>query len=490
MSTLSENIQRQPAVTNGKPLVSIGLTIFNSEKYLAKTLDSLLAQDYENLEIIISDNASEDSTRNICLDYAEKDRRIKYYRSIENMGAVANATQSFTLSSGEYFMMVADHDLYDASYISKLLRVLYADPSVVLCYGKTVLIDERDKPFKMAPDIFDTRGLSLAEGFRKIIWEVSWGNMFRGLFRSETFLSILPIPNTTGGDLVLLGRVALLGAIAQINEPLFFRRETRSAETPSEQAARQKKFMSLSSRCMEAEAPWLMMSHAHLESLGKSDIPDHQKDYLAGEVIKACVSRFGNIVADEIQKKATSALKELTGNTPKSVLSNIHSLELVRFAGIAMTFIPFLEGINMIAGIGYLRMGLSEIAKEFAERELKAYPNSRNARELKEYIYSGGTINSRTSDSARAVGTAMRVSALNERGEELFRKNDFVGAIVAFKNAIEIDPNDTRAYHNIRMLSLEIGNAEEAAEFVRKAFEVDPCYSYGLLNSQQMNSAA
>jgi hypothetical protein len=461
------------------PLVSIGMPVYNGERFLEKTLNSLLAQDYTNIEIIICDNASEDSSKDICLEFEARDRRIKYHRNIKNIGLAANGNQTITLSSGEYFMSAADHDLWDSSYISTLLSGLLDNPSVSLCYGRTVLIDDQDNTMGVAPDVFDTRGMTLAEGFRKFIWEVSWGNMGYGLFRSNTLIKALPVPNTIGNDLVLLGRISLLGEIAQIDEPLFFRRKNRPEETASEQTARQKRFMSLSSRSMEAEAPWLMMSHAHLESLTRSDISDHQKDYIAGEVIKACVSRFGNLMAEEIQKKATSAFNELIGNTKKSVLDNIYSLELFRFAGIAMTFFPFLEGINMIAGIGYLRMDLSDIAKEFFERELRVYPNSRNARELVDCIHSGGAINSRAIDPTRPVGTAEKVSALNERGEELFREDDFVGAFVAFKNAVEIDPKDERAYNNIGMLSRELGNTAEAIEFVRKAIEVDPDNSNG-----------
>ena len=63
------------------PLVSVGLFVFNGEDGLDKALDSLVGQDYPNLEIVISDNASTDATPDICRRYMQKDPRIKYSRS-------------------------------------------------------------------------------------------------------------------------------------------------------------------------------------------------------------------------------------------------------------------------------------------------------------------------------------------------------------------------------------------------------------------------
>ena len=84
------------------PLVSIGLPVFNGEKSLSNALNSLLKQDYANLEIIISDNGSTDRTSQICKDFMQKDSRIKYYRSSENRGSNWNFNRVFELSSGKY----------------------------------------------------------------------------------------------------------------------------------------------------------------------------------------------------------------------------------------------------------------------------------------------------------------------------------------------------------------------------------------------------
>ena len=93
-----------------QPLVSIGVPVFNGEKGLAVALDSLIGQDYHNLEIIISDNASTDATSKICEEYVGKDSRIKYSRLEENIGAALNFNRVFERSSGKYFMWAAHDD--------------------------------------------------------------------------------------------------------------------------------------------------------------------------------------------------------------------------------------------------------------------------------------------------------------------------------------------------------------------------------------------
>ena len=76
---------------NQPPKVTIGMPVYNGEKFLCNTLDCLLAQSYTNLELIISDDASTDSTSKICTEYAAKDSRIKYIRHTKNLGIESEA---------------------------------------------------------------------------------------------------------------------------------------------------------------------------------------------------------------------------------------------------------------------------------------------------------------------------------------------------------------------------------------------------------------
>src|SRR3989344_6660086 len=94
-----------------QPLISIGLPVFNGEKFIEQSLKSLIAQTYINFEIIISDNNSSDNTFKICEKYAKKDNRIKLIRQSKNIGGIQNFNFVLRFSKGKYFTWQGGDDL-------------------------------------------------------------------------------------------------------------------------------------------------------------------------------------------------------------------------------------------------------------------------------------------------------------------------------------------------------------------------------------------
>src|SRR6201994_4570871 len=84
---------------NASPLVSVGLFVYNGERFLEQSLRSILNQTFTDFELIISDNASTDRTAEIVKAYAKRDHRIRYYRSEKNMGAGWNARRVYELAT-------------------------------------------------------------------------------------------------------------------------------------------------------------------------------------------------------------------------------------------------------------------------------------------------------------------------------------------------------------------------------------------------------
>lgn len=123
-------------------LVSIGMPTYNGEKTICRALDSLLAQDFKDFELIISDNASTDSTGNICQQYAMSDPRVRYYRNERNIGVVANFNRSLHLARGKYFMWAADDDFWDSSFVSCMVDALNNNPDAVLSFCHFAAIEE------------------------------------------------------------------------------------------------------------------------------------------------------------------------------------------------------------------------------------------------------------------------------------------------------------------------------------------------------------
>src|SRR5215510_12797807 len=118
-------------MTHHTPRISIGLPVYNGEKFLREALDSLLTQTFEDFELILSDNASTDETPAICRVYAAADKRVRYVRNAANIGVYRNFNRVFQLASGKYFKWAAADDVCQRDLLAKCLRVLETDSDVV-----------------------------------------------------------------------------------------------------------------------------------------------------------------------------------------------------------------------------------------------------------------------------------------------------------------------------------------------------------------------
>ena len=121
-------------------LVSIGLPVYNGEKHLRQALESLLAQSYLNIEIIVADNASNDSTKSIVDEYINKDNRVRYHGHDKNLGATANFDFVLKQANGEYFMWAAFDDAWDPNWVESMLKG-FKNKDVVLSFGRVAAVD-------------------------------------------------------------------------------------------------------------------------------------------------------------------------------------------------------------------------------------------------------------------------------------------------------------------------------------------------------------
>jgi glycosyltransferase involved in cell wall biosynthesis len=207
------------------PQVSIGLTVFNSERYLEETIESLLAQTYDDFEVIISDNASTDRTREIALDYVARDRRVRYLRNRINIGLAGNFNQAFRLSSGQFFKWAAYDDLCGRDFLRRCVEVLERDPGVVLAHARPVGIDEHGRitrPHASGPDLTSP---DPAVRFSRLMHAPFWGTPLFGLVRAQT-MSLTGLMGTNAAtDHVLLAELSLHGRFCEIVCDEFFNRD-------------------------------------------------------------------------------------------------------------------------------------------------------------------------------------------------------------------------------------------------------------------------
>lgn len=154
------------------PLVSIGIPTYNGAPYLREALDSVLAQDYTNIEIILSDDASTDSTPDICRHYAGMHRRIRYRRNPRNLGGVRNFARVLAEATGTYFTWLAQDDiLSSAEYVRLIVDFMERHSDVVLCAGPMNVLD------------YEEPGSSTLCTFPELSPERSWRESRLGFFR-------------------------------------------------------------------------------------------------------------------------------------------------------------------------------------------------------------------------------------------------------------------------------------------------------------------
>jgi len=114
-----------------KPKVSVGLPAYNSEKLISNRLESILSQTLRDIEVIISDDASTDSTQAICEEYSKKDKRIRYIRQKKNLGLQGNFHFLLKEAKCDYFVWAAHDDLWHPTFLKKNIDVLESNKNFV-----------------------------------------------------------------------------------------------------------------------------------------------------------------------------------------------------------------------------------------------------------------------------------------------------------------------------------------------------------------------
>lgn len=230
-------------LSNSKPpeqlLISVCLPVRNGAAYLSTAIESVLHQDYQNFELLISDDCSSDESREIIKNYACQDDRIIWWKNEQPLGLFANYNKCLERAQGEFIKPFAQDDLLSTSLLSKQLSFLKQHSDVSLVAAQREFIDANGKPIQ-----------NLRKGFR--ISEVLGQRDFYN-FKEIANSCLFPLVNIIGepcavmfrakdkgegfsekykhlGDIDYWFRLLKLGDLGMIHEPLvFFRKHNNSA---------------------------------------------------------------------------------------------------------------------------------------------------------------------------------------------------------------------------------------------------------------------
>ncbi|WP_416676429.1 glycosyltransferase family 2 protein [Egbenema bharatensis] len=210
-----------------KPIVSFGIPVRNGEKFLPRLFESFLAQDFENFEVVIGDNLSDDRTEEICREYARRDARIKYFRHPKNLGQSGNFNRVFELSQGKYFRWIGDDDWLEPAYTRKCVEFLDSHPNFM------AVTTEQDHELPDGTLYYrEFKGKRLDsphtyERFCRMVWfmtaDYGFIDPIYTMYRREAILSTSGMRLVAAQDHVLAAELCLAGPFGHIPELLAHR---------------------------------------------------------------------------------------------------------------------------------------------------------------------------------------------------------------------------------------------------------------------------
>lgn len=210
--------------------VSVLVPVFNGEKYLAETLDSVLAQTRPATEIMVFDNCSTDRSVAIA---ATRVPQALIVTAPENLGAVANLNRSLLAASSEFVLWVAADDRLAPDHIETCLTILEANPGLPACLPGIRLIDPAGQVIRDLDDR-DLSSTSTRVRLRAFLRRPRWTE-FYCLYRRDALLAAPRLSNEYGADVIFTWWFLLRGPIAVAPRPLLEYREY-PAKTQDEMA--------------------------------------------------------------------------------------------------------------------------------------------------------------------------------------------------------------------------------------------------------------
>ena len=217
--------------------VTAVIPVYNEERFLRETLDSVVPQvDC----VIISDNASTDSTEAICREYMEKHPHVRYFRNERNIGSIRSIVSCYEKVTTEFVFHLGGHDLIPQGYVEELKKLIVANQDCICAFADTINFDRfGDEERFTFPNskCFLEDAINPNPYFRAwrfFYYGFSWIPLY-GIFRSQTFLPITKnfqlIPNC---DLAILFEALLHGTFLYSSNTTYRRRDNHIDQTGNE----------------------------------------------------------------------------------------------------------------------------------------------------------------------------------------------------------------------------------------------------------------
>ena len=224
------------------PRVVLGMPAYDRPDTLARTIESLLSQTFEDFALVISDDAPSKTIADIVEPYAQECPRITYEANSRRLGMVGNKRRVFERAralypASEYFAWVSDHDLWHARWLQEMVAALDANPDAVLAYPKNLQITP-DGVKTTKSKVFETVGIGdRGERIRKSARYMLSGDMIYGLMRAEALAAAGVFRRVITPDRQVLLAMSLIGQVRQVPEVLWYREFMRKFDITRQRKA-------------------------------------------------------------------------------------------------------------------------------------------------------------------------------------------------------------------------------------------------------------
>ncbi|KKQ38586.1 MAG: Glycosyl transferase [Candidatus Roizmanbacteria bacterium GW2011_GWA2_37_7] len=210
-----------------KPLVSIGMPLYNGNRYIKQSIQAILHQSHANLELIISDDSSEDNSFQILQEFTIKDTRIKLFQH-KHLGSIQNFNFVLEKASGEYFIWAAQDDIHHQDFVESLLSLMLQDATVSL-----VMSDYRNLHTNKTYKIYEPPLFKIAACNESLEYYLKTHNLslFYGMFRTKILKHIGGYhvdfrPYFKSSDFLTIYKTLLAGKLGFVHRVLFYKRDT------------------------------------------------------------------------------------------------------------------------------------------------------------------------------------------------------------------------------------------------------------------------
>jgi glycosyltransferase involved in cell wall biosynthesis len=216
---------------NSAPRLTIGLPVYNGENFLAESIEALLGQTYEDFELVISDNASTDSTPEICRRYGRQDSRIRYIRQPHNIGLNPNHNFVVRQARGELFKMASHDDLYARDLLQRCVAALDAHPEVVVAHCWEAVVDPSGTVTKLLDYSVATDAPRAPDRLRSLLFD-GWDDYTYGVMRTQVLMRTRLHGSHHFADRTINTELCLHGPFYLVPEWLYFRRDHLERKEP------------------------------------------------------------------------------------------------------------------------------------------------------------------------------------------------------------------------------------------------------------------